>query len=374
MPKNNSEFYPGKKQKKRRPAFIISLVVLTLLALMLLLFYGLQKYIVITNDGLHLDIPMLSDGKSHIVINDEGESVKVYDPVDIELVVGEADYENVAATAGKDLETEVKADYISAGYATADNIRNTAAAMQYGNALVIEVKPASGMLVYNSQVDFALAYGTSGSLDLASVVSELKGGEKEIYLVAEICCLNDSTVPDRYPGVSLKTSDGENYTDGSGGWIDPYSAEYRKYIVDLCKELSDMGFDEICLNGLRHPVSEGTTFLYPGTSNANATPITACSGFALSITRSLKNLDANVSVRLNSETAFGSGEDAAMGQNAELFFKIFDRVYYYVDVAAAAEALESAENYVELGDVNLRFVPVCYGATPETACWVFMQG
>ena len=374
MPKINSEFYPGKKQKKRRPAFIISIVLVTLAALALLLFYGLQKYIVITNDGLHLDIPLLNDGKSHIVVNDEGEAVKVYDPVDIELVVGEADYENVKATAGGDINTEIKADYISAGYATADNIRNCAAALEYGNALVIEVKPASGMLIYNSQVEFALAYGTAGSLDLASLVSELKGGEKEIYLVAELCCLNDSTVPDRYPGVALKTSDAENYTDGSGGWIDPYSAEYRKYIVELCKELSDMGFDEICLNGIKHPVSEGTAFVYPGTTSANAAPLTACSGFALSVTRSLKSIDAAVSVRLNSDTAFQSGEDTAMGQNAELFFKIFDRVYYYVDPSAAASAVESAEKYVTVGDVNLRFVPLCYGSAPDTSCWVFMQG
>ncbi len=374
MAKNASEFYPGKKQRKVKPAFILSIIVLSVIALLLLLFYGLQKYIVITNDGLHLDMPILTDGNSHIDVNEDGKSVKVFDPVSIELVVGDADYKNVKASAGENLSTAVRADYISAGSATADNIRSTAAAMQFGNARVIEVKPASGMLIYDSRVDFALAYGTSGSLDLASLVSELKSENEELYLVAELCCLTDSTVPDRNPGVALKNYDSSNFTDDEGGWIDPYSAEYRKYIVDLCKELAEMGFDEICLNGLKHPVAEGKTLLYPGTTNPQVTPVTACSGFALSITRSLKNLDINLSVRLNSDTAFETGEDTVLGQNAELFFKVFDRVYYYVDVSAAASALESAARYVELGDVKLRFVPVCYGATPETDCWVFMQG
>ncbi|MCF0138288.1 MAG: hypothetical protein HUJ66_07995 [Oscillospiraceae bacterium] len=373
MAKRSSEFYPGKKQK-RKPAFILSIVLLTLLALLLLLFYGLQKFIVITNDKLYLDIPLLSDGSSHIEVNDEGSSVRVFDPVSIELVIGEADYTNIKASAGESITTAVKADYISAANLTADNVRNTLAAQQHANALVLEVKPASGILVYDSKTDFAQAYGTGGSLDLAALVQEIKDGERDIYLVAELCCLNDSAVPGRYPGVSLKKADGSNYTDDSGGWIDPYSTEYRKYIADLSKELAGMGFDEICLNGIRHPVSDGAGFLYPGSSSPSSTPVSACSGFAISVTRSLRNLDAAVSVRLNSDAAFTGGEDAAQGQNAELFFKVFDRVYYYVDASAAVLALDSAAKYVTLGEVRLRFVPMCYGRSPETDCWVFLTG
>lgn len=346
---------------------------LTLIALALLLFYGLQKYIVITNDGLHLDIPLLSDGKYKIEVNDEGENVKVYEPVEIELITGAADYTNVKATAGEDLATPVKAVYISASAFTADTVRNEAATLQYGNALILEVKPTSGSLIYNSGVEFAQAYGTGGSAELAALVSELKEANSELYLAAELCCLNDSLIADRNPKVMLKDADGSSYIDGSGSWIDPYSAEYRRYIVSLCKELAGMGFDEIILNGIKHPVAEGKVFTYSGTSNPDVTPMMACSGFALSVTRSLKSLDAAVSVRLNSETAFAGGEDTAMGQNADLFFKIFDRIYYYVDVSAAAAAVESAQIYLELGDIDMRFVPMCNGATPDTESWVFIQ-
>lgn len=373
MANSNSEFYPGKTQKKKRPALIISIVLLTLLALALLLFYGLQKYIVITNDGLHLDIPMLTGGTSRLEVNDEGQSVKVFDPVEIQLTKTDADYSNVRASAGEDL-TAIKAVYIPASQFSADRVRSEAANMQYGNALVIELKPQSGHLVYNSQVDFALAYGTAGDADLASLVKEIKDGEKEIYLVAELCCLNDGIVPDRNPGVALKSGDMQNYSDGSGvGWIDPYSADYRKYITDLCRELSDMGFDEIALNGVKMPAAEGVPIVCPNTSNPDVTPVLACSGFAMSVTRSLKSLKAAVSVRLNSDTAFANGVDELSGQNAELFFKIFDRIYYYVDAANAASAVESAEQYLELGDIDMRLVPVCYGSTPETESWVFMQ-
>lgn len=374
MAKKYSEFYAGKKQKKRKPALIISVVALSLAAFLLLLFYGLQKYIVIANDGLHLDIPLLSDGRYTIEVNDEGENVKVYDPVEIKLVTGDVDYSNINATAGENV-GEMKAVYIPAAYFTADYVRSEAAALQYGNAIMLEVKPASGALIYDSKVDFAQAYGTSGSADLAALVSELKGGEKEIYMVAELCCLTDNLVPGRNPKVALKDAEGKSYADGSGSWIDPYSADYRRYIADLCKELADMGFDEVVLNGLRLPtLGEGASFVYPGTTKPDANPLTACSGFALSVTRSLKSTDVAVSARLNSDTAFTTGEDAAAGQNAGLFFKIFDRVYYYTDVSAAQTAVESAQQYVELGDVNMRLVPVCYGATPETTCWVFVQG
>lgn len=375
MAKSYSEFYPGKKQKKRRPALIASIVVLTLIAVALLLFYGLQKYIVITNDGLHLDIPMLSGSTSRIEVNDEGQNVRVFTPVEIELIEAEADYGSIKAIAGENLTDAVKAVFIPASRFSADTVRSEAAGLEYGNALVIEVKPNSGALVYNSKVEFAQAYGTAGQADLAALVKEIKDGEKDVYLVAEVNCLIDTLVPGRNPKVALKTADGASFENAEGAWVDPYNAEYRRYIVSLCKELSDMGFDEIELNGVKQPaVEEGTVLVYPSTSNPNVTASAACSGFAMSMARSLKGISAAVSVRLNSDAAFAYGTDEVSGQNAELFFKLYDRIYYYVDSYNAASAIESAQQYVELGDVNLRFVPVCYGSTPDTDCWVFTQG
>ena len=60
MASNNQEFYRGKR-KKTGPSLIITIIVLAVIAFVVLLFYGLQKYIVITNDGLSLELPILAD-------------------------------------------------------------------------------------------------------------------------------------------------------------------------------------------------------------------------------------------------------------------------------------------------------------------------
>ena len=87
--------------------------------------------------------------------------------------------------------------------------------------------------------------------------------------------------------------------------------------------------------------------------------------------RSMRSASAALSVQLTSQTAMQSGSDTVTGQNAEIFFKVFDRVYYTSDAAGAADAVSAAERYVSIGDVNMRLVPLCSEA-PSTTSWVVM--
>ena len=68
-----------------------------------------------------------------------------------------------------------------------------------------------------------------------------------------------------------------------------------------------------------------------------------------------------------------SGIDSVTGQNAEVFFKVFDRVYCSTETDSAAGTVSAAERYVELGDINMRLVPMCSGTAPETTSWVLME-
>ena len=97
---NNSEFYRGKR-KKTAPALIATIIILAVIAFVVMLFYGLQKYIVITNSGLHLEIPFLMDDSRQNVQTDDGDVVRQsFEPVNAQLEIGQADYSNVKATAG----------------------------------------------------------------------------------------------------------------------------------------------------------------------------------------------------------------------------------------------------------------------------------
>lgn len=361
---DSSEFYKGKR-KKTGPAFLISIVILSIIAFVVLLFYGLQKYLVISNEGITLDIPLLREDS----VDDSGN--KTYKEVDAELTIGDYDYSNVKATAGEGL-VAVNASYVPAEKITDEALTGYASSLGAGKGLVLEVKPASGLLVWNSQTDIALGYGTAGEIDLASHVAAMK--DKGIYLVASVSCLADNMIASRYPQTMLMHSNGAIYTDDVGSWIDPHNTAYTEYIIDLCKELSDMGFDEILLTNVRLPSEANGDFMYGTQTASTPTPVTAVSGFALDIARGLKREDVVLSVRLHSDTALSSGKDSANGQDLALFYKIFDRVYCGCTYSGAPSTLETAKQYISVGDPAMRFVPIVYSAAPETSCWVVTTG
>ena len=63
----NLEFYKGRR-KKRNYALVPSAITLGVIMLIVVLFYGMQKYAVITKDGVNVELPILSDGKTTIVV------------------------------------------------------------------------------------------------------------------------------------------------------------------------------------------------------------------------------------------------------------------------------------------------------------------
>ena len=366
---NNSEFYRGKR-KKVAPALITTIIVLSITAFVIMLFYGLQKYIVVSNNGLHLEIPFLQDdGKQSNTQTDEGPAVQSFAPVDAVLEIGQPDYSNVSVTAGDGL-SALNAVFVPADEVSQSGIDAKLGTVTGANAVLLDLKTVTGMLVWNSETDIAKGYGTAGTVDLKSIVSDLK--ERDIYVAVRLCCFVDNTLASRYTQLALMTKDGQAYSDSSGAWLDPTNAVVRSYISSLCSELSKMGVDEIVLHGMRMPEAAGVEYVFSSTSAVTPTPVSAISGFAISISRSMRSASARLSVQLTSQTAMQSGSDTVTGQNAEIFFKVFDRVYYTSDKDSASGAVSAAEQYVTLGDVNMRLIPICSEA-PSTTSWVVMN-
>lgn len=366
---NNSEFYRGKR-KKTAPALIATIIILAVIAFVVMLFYGLQKYIVVTNSGLHLEIPFLEDGSKQAEQSDDGEIVvQSFEPVEAQLEIGQADYSNVKATAGEDL-SAVKLVYVPASSVTASGVASYLSKAPDAAGVLLDVKTVTGMLVWESQADIAKGYGTTGTVDLASIVSSLR--EQGKYVAVRMCCFVDNTLASRYTQLALKTTDGQAYSDSNGAWLDPTNATVKSYITSLCSELSKMGVDEIVLLGMRLPEVSGVEFAYSSSSAVKPTPLTAVSGFGISVTRAMRSASAKMSVQLTSSAAMKSGGDTTTGQSAEILFKVFDRVYCTAESSAAADLVSSCSELIELGDANMRVVPMCSTAAP-TDCWVLME-
>ena len=118
-----------------------------------------------------------------------------------------------------------------------DKLMEYANRLNEGNALLLEMKPRSGQLMWNSQAELAVNYGivmpTEQTNAMQGLISELKSLDKEIYLAAQISCCIDNTLPTRTQNYSIKTETGLNYQDDNGYWLDAYNFDVRKYVAQM---------------------------------------------------------------------------------------------------------------------------------------------
>lgn len=121
-----------------------------------------------------------------------------------------------------------------------------------GNAVLVEMKRDNGTLAYVSSVELAVSMKASGSdTTVNSAIRELVDGE--YYTIAQVSCFRD----DILGGVAdyaLLSYSGYRWRDFNGmRWSCVGKALTQDYIVDLCVELAQMGFDEILLTNCAYP-------------------------------------------------------------------------------------------------------------------------
>ena len=96
------EFYKGGR-KRRNYAFIPFIALLALFSLMLVLFYGMQKYAVISKDGVKIELPILNDG-TPAEVDSLGRTIRQFEPVSVPVIFDEADFNSIKSVAGKNLQ------------------------------------------------------------------------------------------------------------------------------------------------------------------------------------------------------------------------------------------------------------------------------
>ena len=374
-----SEYYRGKRKKRNR-ILIPAAILLGLLSVVVVLFYGMQKYAVITKDAVRIVPPILEN----TVVDGSGEIVErpPLETTTAEIVYDVPDYSEVEARTGSGLQP-LRAIFVKADDMYPEKIEEYAARLNVGNALVLEMKPRSGALKWDSKTWSATAFSLAGdplSGEMQAILARLKqgeeGGKAPVYLVAQISICRDELYGSRSTTVTLRNDAGFNYMDEDGLWLDAYSLELRNYTVGLVKELYGMGFDEVVLADVAHPVlPEGTTVQYCRRMSTPASATNAVCGFALSVADELKDREGKLSIYVDSQTAL-VGHDSENGQDGMLFFKLFDRVYFETDRYAYNFNLADLQGKPIVGSLSERFVPVVYNYLPDNPdkiSWVLID-
>lgn len=352
---NGPEVYRGRRKRLN----VLGVVFGALAALILLtvvLFFGLQKYIVFEHDGVRVALPGAAAGEDGALPNDETAP----EQVNAVLEITDPDYSAVPAAAGEGL-ADMAAVFVPAQDVSMSGVGRYMSVMSsYGaNALVLEVKPVSGQLVWASSSPTAAAYSLNGSLDLEAMIAALRQQDEddELYLVAQLSCCIDGLLAERCPSAALRFATGAAYADSEGAWLDPYSATVSAYLSELCSELAEMGFDELLLKSLSLPITE-EAIGFSVELSSTPTPEAAVCGLAVELTNALEGYDIPVSAILDT-TSLRSGLADKSGQNLELFGKVFDRLCSATDSAwLSGVDRDSIDQYLTLGSLETRYVPI----------------
>lgn len=353
-----NEFYRGRRKGLRPLTVCVIVAVVLILALALVLQY-FERFLVYTPDGVSLELPFLSGEAADVTAGTGPQHVDgtvVFDAPSFEDVQ-QRDVSGMAA--------------IHALYVPIDEVSDVGLTLAAGNlagisadALLLQMKDASGRLAWASTVKEAVSYGASSAYDPTQSLAALR--ERGVYLAAEVCCCTDALMAERNLPLALKNADGAAYADAAGVWLDPLNGEVRNYLAALCRELAEMGFDEIVLTGLAFP-ENAADVRFSQALSSTPDAASAVSALASWLTAAL----ADTGVRVSAEcpvSAVLSGTPAASGQDPKLFFKLFDRVYAYTS-GQAPQCYSAVAAYPIAGEASVRFVFLsAYGLTEGS--WV----
>ena len=371
----SSEFYKGRRKRRNR-VLVPAAVALAIISFAVVLFYGIQKYAVITKDRVSVRLPFLTGEDSPLSASDDETALELQS-ANVSVIFESPDYSAVPQKVDGEV-PPLRAIFLASNEITREKLMESAKRLIKGNALVLEMKPTGGALIWDSKAPVALSYGLSGNPlpeDVKSALAAIK--EQGVYLVAQISVCRDDLFASRSTIVTLRNKDsGGNYSDEGGPWLDAYSMELRRYTVSLVRELYEMGFDEVVLSNVRHPtLPEGVSLTYTREMSTPPGAVNAVCGFALAVADELSDRPGYLSIYLHSAPALVRA-DANTGQDGRLFMKLFDRIYYNTDRYAYTYNINDITPYITVGKPTNRFVPVVVNYLPdnsETVSWVLID-
>lgn len=134
-----------------------------------------------------------------------------------------------------------------------ENIKNSCI-----NAIVVDVKDEIGRITFNMDNDFVKSKKTIEAQikDIDALVKLCR--ENDIYLIARVSSFLDNYVTKLDSSLAVHRKDGKYYRDNTGYyWLNPYSEEVKKYLLEIGKGCAKAGFDEVQYDYFRFSADAG---------------------------------------------------------------------------------------------------------------------
>lgn len=312
--------YDTYRGRTRLQTVLTVLIVILLVVLLLAVgaFFFLQRYMVYTDDGqAHLELPFLQQETPAPPAPTQNQPLVIVTPEPVETPSPEP------TAAVEELPAVVPLSLFRAAVTEGSAQRLVTAAK--GNAALLNMKANDGSLGYVSSLPQAISAGTSAAEpNLNGQVLTVTG--TGLYTIARVSCFKDNLTPKVDNSLAMKTNSGYNWQDGDGTrWMNPTIPEVRQYVIGICVELAELGFDEILLDNSAWPTTGHLEYIKVGEAYDPTNLTATVETFYQEVREALKDKDVLLSVSVEADTL--TGVDASSGQTAELLGQYADRVY-----------------------------------------------
>ncbi len=311
------------KMRLRKVFTVLGILALVALLLWICWLVWLQRFIVYTRDGVVFNFDRSTTNLSG---KEEGQ-VQPGETVALDISLAETVEETptgLQPLAGFYADSELLSEEFEALQAQLE-------ALEPGTAVLLDVKSKFGNFYYTTGLTGASQSTAVDAGAMDSLIRTLR--QKDLYLIARVPAFRDSAFAQANLSCGLAVASGALWTDEDQCyWLDPANTQVMRNLIQLCRELRNLGFDEVVFTDFRIP--DSGSIVYSASSSkdqiirdAAAQLVTACasdqftvsfqasSGFQLPEGQCRLYLE-NVAPEQAAATASG----AAVGDSARLVF------------------------------------------------------
>lgn len=320
MRRNGYDPYHGRSRGRTVLKVLIG-VLLVLLVVSIAALFFLEPYIHYSIDGVRLELPFFQGAEEDPDPPTDTVPIQVATPSPSPTPEPETDYRGVLLPVS----------------ALSDGTALTQAEAAGATTVLFEMKSIDGTLAFETQSALGTARDTDGANE---TIAQFTAGETET--AAYLSCFRDNALPRTDRSLSIHSSGGNWWDDQQVRWCSPMSERMRSYITDLCRELAELGFDELVLDNCSFPNRGGTSAILSDDNYDPAALTETMETFFQELEIALTDYpDIQVSV-VTSLTVLNGGSDGS-GLTLDLLKQYADRVFVEVPEGESIPAIEGLE-------------------------------
>lgn len=310
--------YRGRSAGKRFARILgISLIILVVLALIAYIY--LQQFLIISDDGVHLEFPFASSAPPEPAPTPTAAEPPVIETPEPTPTPAPTPTPEPVGYHPVPLPTEALYD------GSAPALIEQAG----GDSALFDMKADDGSLRYISALDNAVNGGLNPN-DVSRNAAILALNQTDgLYTVARVSCFKDHGLIQYSYDLAIHTNSGYRWTDPDGvRWSSPTNSQVRDYLTAVCVELAQLGFDEILLDNAGYPNQGNLHYIKKGDAYDADRFAEIIDGFYAQVALALADYDVTLSVVATDEAL--AGTDTLTGQTPENLAR-FDRIWVRKD-------------------------------------------